>query len=243
MPSRWVSVCAHDDPAISTGIPALDRVLPRGGFESDAVIELLGSGVQTLAAAFARARCRDNGTLVVFDRERQFYPPALIAWGFSPKQLVVIQPDSDADELWAAVQAMRSRAVGAVWLYREQLKPHDFRRLCLACEVGDTLGLLLRPAKARGQPTWANVQLAVQPRPTMRGRRLQIEVTRCRGGSPGAMLEVELDDAAGVAMGNSSHETISLPAISPMADSATIRSAAGVAQPSVAPMPGRCSPR
>jgi protein ImuA len=235
---------AHDDRAvISTGMPALDRVLPRRGFASDAVVELLGGGAQTLAAALARARCRDSGTVVVFDRQREFYPPALIAWGFAPKQLVVIQPGSDADELWAAVQAMRSRAVGAVWLYREQLKPTDFRRLCLACEVGDTLGLLLRPTRARGQPTWADVQLMVQPRPTRNGRRLQIEVTRCRGASPGAVVEVELDDAAGVAMGNSSHETIGLPALSPLVDSAAVRPTARAAYAPVASESAGCTPR
>ncbi len=238
---------ADDDrAAICTGIPALDRALPWQGFASSSIIELLdshaGSGAQTLAALFARARCCGNGTLVVLDRERQLYPPAILAWGFAPQQLLIIHPVNEADELWAAVQALRSRSVAAVWLRRDHLKSHDFRRLCLAAETGDTLGLLLRPTQVRGQPTWADVQLVVQPQPSQRGRALQIEVTRCRGGSPGAVVEVDLDDTAGFAVGAKPDEAICLPAISSMVDSAAARPSPGIAQSSFAALQARCTP-
>src|SRR5438034_217321 len=74
-----------DRPAVPTGWPALDRVLPFGGIRRGTLVELLdarsGSGAETVAAALTRAACRWPGVVVVVDRDRQFYPPALAAWG------------------------------------------------------------------------------------------------------------------------------------------------------------------
>src|SRR5262245_4420341 len=94
-------------PIFSTGCPALHRILPRRGLVQGSLVECLdeqlGSGAETLALMLTRAVKRTNGVIVVMDRERQFYPPAALAWKL-PQQLVVIQPANAADELWAAVQ-------------------------------------------------------------------------------------------------------------------------------------------
>jgi protein ImuA len=185
-------------PALQTDWPALDRVLPLAGVRCSSLIELLdrrsGCGAETLAAVLTRAACRSPGVVVVVDPDRQFYPPALAAWGAPLGRQVVVHAAGDADALWAAVQALRSRAAAAVWLRCERLRSHDSRRLQLAAEEGGALGLVFRPARARGQPTFADVQLAVEPRPSPRGRRLRVEVARYRGGVAGAVAEIEFDD-------------------------------------------------
>ncbi len=187
---------------LHTKIPDLDRVLPGGGIEPGSLVEILdprsGSGAESLAALMSRSACIQRPTVVVLDRERQFYPPALAVWGLAIDQLVVVHPTNDRDEFWAADQALRSRGVAAVWLRLDWLKPHDFRRLHLAAEAGGTLGLLLRPVRVRGEPTWADLQLFVEPRPSTRGRRVRVEVTRCRGGMSGHTVDIELDEAAGL---------------------------------------------
>jgi protein ImuA len=208
--------CVPDRPAIPTGLPSLDRVLPLGGIRRGALVELLdarsGCGAETVAAVLTRAACRPGEAVVVVDPDRQFYPPALAAWGVPLGRLVVVHAADDADALWAADQALRCPAVGAVWLRRDRLAPHDARRLQLAAEDGGTLGVLFRPDRVRGRSTWADVQLAVGPRPAVRGRRLRVEVTRCRGGAAGAAVEVEFDDGSGGAREVVSRETPHVPA-------------------------------
>jgi protein ImuA len=119
-----------------------------------------GSAV-TLSLLAAREACREGGTLVVIDGQQTFYPPAAAAWGIDMDRLIVVRSQSARDELWAAVQSLRSPAVAAVWGMIDRLDSRAFRRLQLAAQAGRTLGLLLRPPSARGQPSWADVRLGV----------------------------------------------------------------------------------
>jgi hypothetical protein len=203
-------------PVVRTGWPALDRVLPHGGVRRGSLIELLdarsGCGAEAVAAVLTRAACQSPGAVVVVDRDRQFYPPALAAWGIPLSRLVVVHAADDADALWAADQALRSRAAAAVWLRRDRLAPHDFRRLRLAAGEGGALGILFRPDRVRGAPTWAVVQLLVGPRPSAWGRGLRLEATRCRGRVAGPAADMEFDDVSGTAREGGHHEATLVPA-------------------------------
>ncbi len=202
--------------AVSSGSAVLDRLLPHGGFRRGTLIEGLsaeeGSGAGTLAFLAAQEACTEGGALVVMDRRRQFYPPAASALGIDLSKLVVVRPESERDELWALGHVLRCQAVAAVWEPVEKLDGRTFRRLQLAAESGGSLGLLLRPASARGQPTWADVQLLVSPRTSQGGRRVQVEVVRCRGGTGGAAVELEIDETtATIRKADTPHETHPLP--------------------------------
>ena len=214
----------HEAERCSSGCPALDRLLPQGGFRRGSLVEWCaaarGGGAGTLALLAAREACRSGGTLVVLDRRREFYPPAAVVWGLELSQLLIVRPREKADKLWAWDQALRCPAVAAVWGSLRELDGRAFRRLQLAAEQGRGLGLLLRPAAARDQPSWADVRLFVQPLAgeaagqssrhtpcavngtrsvpaTMTGRRLRVQVLRCRRGQAGAEVELELDEALG----------------------------------------------
>jgi len=164
-----------DDRTLSTGSPALDGLLPGGGLRRGSLVEYLspgavflsagcaGSGTGTLALCAAREACADGRALVVVDRRRTFYPPAAIGWGFDLASLLILQPADDGAELWAIDQSLRCPGVGAVYAPCGTLDVRDFRRLQLAAEAGGTLGILLRPDRLRGQPTWADVQWRIAP--------------------------------------------------------------------------------
>ena len=104
-----------DERPISTGSPALDRLLPADGLRRGTLIEYLapavGSGAGTLALAAAREACRDRRALVVLDRAASFYPPAAAAWGIDLCSLLVLRPANAADALWACDQALRCPGV------------------------------------------------------------------------------------------------------------------------------------
>jgi protein ImuA len=201
-----------DTRTISTGSPALDRLLPAGGLARGSLVEYLspgpGSGAGTLALAAAREAYREGGALVVVDRSRTFYPPAAGAWGIDLARVLLLHPTDDAAQLWALDQALRCPGVAAVYAPCGSFDVRDFRRLQLAAESGGALGVLVRPAQLRGQPTWADVQWDVgqasrQPRKTLRPPRhpawqLHVALTRCRGGPCGQSIVLELDEPTGL---------------------------------------------
>jgi hypothetical protein len=203
------------------------------------------SSACTLSLLAAREACRDGGTLVVIDRQQIFYPPAAAAWGIDLERLIVVRPRSARDELWAAVQSLRSPAVAAVWGMIDRLDSRAFRRLQLAAQAGRTLGLLLRPPSARGQPSWADVRLGVgncglrisdcglnqvirNPKSEIRNhsalhslRHLQIQVLRVRNGRSGSKVTLVIDDTTHtVREMNPNHDTHPLPVARELADPA-----------------------
>lgn len=153
-------------PAFSCGAAVIDRLLPGGGLRHGMLVEWLaerpGGGAGTLGLLAAREACRAGGILVVVDRARMFYPPAAAGWGVDPARLIVVRPRNARDEIWAAIQALRSPVVAALWTMVDRLDSRNFRRLQLAAETGGTLGVLVRGASARGQPSWADVRLGVE---------------------------------------------------------------------------------
>ena len=186
---------------LSSGCPPLDRLLPTAGFWPGILIEWLaeaeGSGAETLAMLAAREAITRGGTFVVLDREGRFYPPAAAALGIDLERTIVVRARRLQDELWALDQALRSRSVAVACVSLERLDWRWFRRLQLAVEQGGGLGFLLRPANVRGQPTWSQVQLLVQPQPSPGPRRLRIEITRCQGAALGRAVELEIHEVTG----------------------------------------------
>lgn len=239
---RWSATPPAAEAAVfSSGVAALDRILPGGGWRHGMLVEWLadqvaaggpiaagasrttselpvtrfcGGGMVTLSLLTAREACRAGGELVVIDRWQTFYPSAAAAWGIDLTRLIVVHPRNPRDELWAAVQALRSPAVAAVWAAVDRLDSRAFRRLQLAAQAGRTLGLLLRPSRARGEPSWADVRIEVK-KSRVEGqesrarilaldsrllaldslRRVQVRVLRCHGGRPGNTVALEIDDA------------------------------------------------
>jgi hypothetical protein len=193
--------------SFSSGCAALDCSLPGRGLPRGALVEFLadrGSGAVALALIAAREACRENGALVIVDRERRFYPPAAAALGIDLASTIFVRPRTRKEQLWALNQAINSAGVGAVLAWPEKLDDRVFRALQLAAEQGGAAGLFIRPTGVRGHPTWSAVQLLVETHPAQSTmptgkpvRRLRIEVLRCRQGQAGGSVEVELNDETG----------------------------------------------
>jgi hypothetical protein len=170
---------AEAAPVFSSGAAAIDRLLPGGGLRHGMLVEWLAErpscGAGTLGLLAAREACRAGGMLVVLDRAGMFYPPAAVGWGIDPTRLIVVRPRTPRDEIWAAVQSLRSPVVAAMWTMIDRLDSRNFRRLQLAAEAGRALGVLVRGASARGQPSWADVRLGVKARQGERETRRQGE--------------------------------------------------------------------
>lgn len=157
---------------ISSGFPAIDRLLPEGGYLRGVLVQWLtngGLGADYLSLVLAKQACQNGGALVVADPFNQFYPPAAAAIGINLDHLVVLrgrsldQADSQgqADFFWSIDQALRCSGVAAVWGPLGKVDERWFRRFQLSAETSGCLGIFVQPLEVLRQPSWAEVQWVV----------------------------------------------------------------------------------
>jgi protein ImuA len=177
----------------ATGHAALDAELPGGGWPAAGLTELLltapGSGELRLLAS---ALC--ERPLLWIAPPFVPYAPALAALGMALDRLTVVTPDNAADAAWAAEQALRSGALGAVLWWEVVQKraltlPTTLRRLHLAAMEGRTPLFALRPSAVRAQSSPAPLRLAIEP---VGDAMLAVDVFKRRGPPLAAPLVLTL---------------------------------------------------
>jgi len=192
----------HQHDVVSTGIPALDHLLPQQGLPRGTLSEWIaaepGSGMLFLAMQVA-GQAQRSGPLVIIDALQCFYPPAFTATGVQTDHTILIRPKSRADELWAMEQCLRCRGTGAVLCQIDSLKTKEFRRLQLAAESGNAIGLLIRSAAARRQPGWADVRLLIAPQtsPLKFHRRVEVRCLYAKGSLNDQIISLDICDETG----------------------------------------------
>jgi cell division inhibitor SulA len=162
-------------PGIPTGFAGLDAEIPGGGWPVGALTEVLcdtcGAGEASLLLPALRyltraADWRGRGLLLI-DPPHLPYAPALAEAGIDLDLLAVVRPKTEEDALWAAEQALRSGAAGAVLVWARPVRGTDsaqryqrLRRLQIAAAAGGGLGIVLAGAvlplmlQARGAASW-----------------------------------------------------------------------------------------
>ena len=157
----------------STGFAALDALLPLGAFRAGMIIEWIvegaGSGAARLALPAAVLALQNGGALLVIDDRREFYPPAALRLGLDLDRTIVVRPRNHQETIWALEQALHCAGVAATVGWIDKISDRVFRRLQLAAENGAGLGVFLRPAEARHEPSWADVRWFVQSLPRVDG--------------------------------------------------------------------------
>jgi hypothetical protein len=175
-------------PTIATGHGALDRELPGGGWPTGTLSEVLHDGagigeVSFLAAALARA-ARASRMIAWINAPYLPYAPALAGLGISLASCLVVRSAQREDALWAAEQAMKSGACGAVLLWLGQdsaARRHDeyawLRRLQMAAESGRCMAVLFRSSAAERFSTPAHLRVVA----ASEEGALALRITKRRG--------------------------------------------------------------
>lgn len=222
----------HSSKVVPTGIDPLDTFLPNHGLPRGSLVEWLtpeaGAGAGTLAFLLTgKILASTPGAFLVLGGNRQLYPPAVSRLGIDLDRMIVVRPPKEGDAAWALEQALRCPGVAVAAGWFGHLDDLSFRRLQLAAESEDGLGLLLRPARFRQAPSWAHFRLLVEPvtsghseqasgpsdgsarpgtspfaslqdrPPPSRGRCLRVELLHSQGGFRGGMVDLEIDDETG----------------------------------------------
>jgi protein ImuA len=194
------------------GIKAIDRHLPGGGLALGALHEVAGGGNGAIngaaAALFAAGIAARAGGKVLWCITRpDLFAPALAQAGLVPDRVIYVEAGEAV--LACFEEGLRHGGLGAVVAEVARLSMTASRRLQLAAESSNTIGIAIRrwrrPAEAAdfGQPTASVTRWRVSALPATRlpvpgvGRaRWQLELIRCRAGES-ADFEVEACDAKG----------------------------------------------
>jgi hypothetical protein len=204
----------------SAGGEVLDRMLPHGGLRPGTLIEWVGGAhgegawlLATMAAASWLAHpASGDRPLVIADGwagDESFYPPGAIALGIPAGRMVIFRKgakQTSADLIWAMDQALRSGTVAGVLAeVSDRVGPADARRLQLAAEAGGAVLFWVRSKVGRGVRgtkgtklvSVADVRWDVSPLAGPGGRRLRVDVVRCRGGVAGESRVIEIEPRPG----------------------------------------------
>jgi protein ImuA len=182
----------------------IDAVLPAAGLARGAIHEVVADGAGPGTAFCALILGRAGGPAIWIEDRPELYPHGMLGCGLDPAALVVVRAGG-VDALWAAEEALRCPAVTAVAAVLPRLDLISARRLQLAAEAGNTLGLILRFARATSSrrhsaagrachaaaPSAARTRWRIMPLPGAPGPahlvgapQWRIELLHARGGRP-----------------------------------------------------------
>jgi hypothetical protein len=113
------------------------------------------------------------------------YAPALAAAGLDPARMLVVRTGAEQTP-WAMEQALRSGACAAVLAWVDRAEDAALRRLKLAAEEGNSLGLLFRPVSRAAEHSPASLRLLLEPR----GAALDVRILKSRGGAPSKISDL-----------------------------------------------------
>ena len=152
--------------SVPTGFAALDAELPGGGWPTAALTEILpahaGIGELRILGSALAALSAQQRTLVWIAPPHLPYAPALAAAGIDLARFIIVTTRSPRETLWAAEQALRSNACGAVVAWPGNIKYPELRRLQLAAEGSPVLAVLFRPPQTADETSCAALRLALE---------------------------------------------------------------------------------
>ncbi|MBL8814761.1 MAG: hypothetical protein JNL58_01935 [Planctomyces sp.] len=155
-----------------SGLLALDRLLPGGGFSGSTIVEWVqhapGLPVATTALRCLAPMLAKPGCIAVVDGQNEFHAEAALRQGIPAARLLLIRPPSgrgsshQADFLWALEQATRCSGIRAVLCWIDRISSTAMRRLQLAVERSGVSLHMVRPHSALKQPSWADLRFFVR---------------------------------------------------------------------------------
>ncbi len=187
-PGIWRASARHPSPAhpagshVPSGFSALDSALPGGGFPGGALTEILhdehGIGELRLVMPALARLSRGGRWIAMIAPPFVPYAPALAAQGIDLSRLLIIHPADSPQALWSVEQALRSGTCAAVLAWPSRCDDRSLRRLQLAAESGNSMGLLFRSQTAASERSPAALRLTLGE---SSGQRLDIRILKCRG--------------------------------------------------------------
>jgi cell division inhibitor SulA len=180
-------------PALTTGYAALDCQLHYAGWPQGAVSELLlshnGIGEIRLLTPLLARLSKQAGYITWINPPFRPYGPALVKQQVQLDKMVVVRAGTVQESVWAARQALVSKACSAVllWLPAKSLNK-EIRQLSLAAKSGNCWGIIFRPQQFQQQPSAATLRIVMQ----LKQRQQALSIIKQPGGWSGQQVHLNL---------------------------------------------------
>ena len=183
---------ARLDKTVPSGYAELDQALPGGGWPQGTLTELLldeeGIGELRLLLPALERLAQAGEWIVLVAPPHLPCAPAFATAGVDPARVLVVGATEDKHRWWAAEQALRANAAGAVLFWPVALGEQRLRRLQVAAQEGEALAFLFATTARVAQPSPAPLRILLSPA----GGRLRVDVFKRRGGVMGAPLLLDV---------------------------------------------------
>lgn len=165
----WRAGEANSTPGMPTDFPMLDAILPGHGWPQASLTEILTEqeGVGALRLVLpALARLSQAQWAIWVCPPHVPYAPALQAAGVALERMLIVEPDEGQQGdieymLWVFEQALRFPDCGVAMAWLGAVQHVRLRRLQLACEQGQTWGVMFRPEAFAIQASPAALRLSL----------------------------------------------------------------------------------
>ncbi len=142
----------------STGFSQLDAILPGRGWPDKGLMEIItpywGMGELQLLIPLMRSVVEQGKWILWISPPYLLYAPALVQAGIATEQVLVVKLDTSCkDALWSMEKALQTENCGLVLAWQNWLPTKVLRRLQLAADTGDTLGVLFRHRDSEHSPS------------------------------------------------------------------------------------------
>ncbi len=193
----WRASETSATPGIPTDFPVLDGLLPNHGWPQSSLTEILSEqeGIGALRLVLpAMVRFSQAQWVIWVCPPHVPYAPALQASGVALERVLIVEPDEDqrADTeyiLWVFEQALRFPDCGVAMAWIGAAQPVRLRRLQLACEQGQTWGVMFRPESYAVQPSPAALRLSLVANAN---RTVSVRILKSQGGARMTSCQLQL---------------------------------------------------
>lgn len=208
------------------GLQAIAASFPHARFPAGAVHEFLSSRPEEAAASggfitgLISALTPANRVCLWISARQTVFPAALKIFGIAPDRVIFVNTSREKNVLWAAEEALKSRAVTTVVAEVHEMDFMPSRRLQLAVERSQALGFILRTADRHLTATACTARWRVSPAssrlennlPGVGFPRWDVELLKIRNGRPGRWTVEWSADRFTVITENAVNSGIAMPA-------------------------------
>ncbi len=188
--------------SVASGFAPLDQLLPGAGWPTDGVTEVLhdqyGIGEMRLMLPALAHLSNDDSRWILMIRPPYIpYPPALVQAGVNLASVLIVQPKTEKEYLWAMEKALTSQSCSAVLGWPGRILPKQIRRLQVASKEGGSLNILFRDVSCQGDASPAELRVMVKAcsqSPFRHGSAADVKILKRRGGWETEFTRIGFDD-------------------------------------------------
>ncbi|MCF2946535.1 translesion DNA synthesis-associated protein ImuA [Paraglaciecola aquimarina] len=176
----------------TTGFTSLDNAL-QGGYPEYGVIDIrspIGIGELRLLLPSLLTRQREfSSELITFIAPPLSINSEMLAeFGLNLKQILIVQPKTQALGLWSAEQSIKSGCCHSVIIWHDLVSVTHIKRLQLAAEKGQCLLFIIRPYQ--NEHISLPVSLGMTLAPAKEG--IQVYITKGKGLKPKQIVNINM---------------------------------------------------